>query len=344
VLRDGDVVRGTKGYAVPLPLIPAVLIGVGVITGAGGLGLAAKGGYEIKKANHRIRAAGKRYAQQRAELEAREQDTNYALKALGANQERAVLDVVCRMAEFLRRHEKQVSESEKLLVDGLDLSTGQVGLGTGLGQDAVAWMRGVVGAAAAGVGMNVGVTTAVTTFAAAGTGTAISTLSGAAATNATLAFLGGGPLAAGGGGMALGAVALNFVTIGPALLVSGLVVAGQGEKATTQARKNEAAVNVAIAQDQATMVTFDAIIVRAHELESLLGELVKRAIGALAVLESTSFDPSRHAVPFQQALTLTMAVRDVASTAIIDESGDLNEGAAMLKVRYRSLIKETQDG
>ena len=44
------------------------------------------------------------------------------------------------------------------------------------------------------------------------------------ATNATLAFLGGGSLATGGAGMATGAAALNFVTIGPAILVSGFVV------------------------------------------------------------------------------------------------------------------------
>ena len=43
-----------------------------------------------------------------------------------------------------------------------------------------------------------------TTFGVASTGTAISALSGAAATNAALAWLGGGALAVGGGGMAAG--------------------------------------------------------------------------------------------------------------------------------------------
>ncbi len=43
-----------------------------------------------------------------------------------------------------------------------------------------------------------------TTFGTASTGTAISALSGAAATNAALAWLGGGALAVGGGGMAAG--------------------------------------------------------------------------------------------------------------------------------------------
>lgn len=47
-----------------------------------------------------------------------------------------------------------------------------------------------------------------TTFGTASTGTAISALSGAAATNAALAWLGGGALAAGGGGMSAGTALL----------------------------------------------------------------------------------------------------------------------------------------
>ncbi|MDK1329105.1 hypothetical protein [Arthrobacter sp. zg-Y1143] len=49
---------------------------------------------------------------------------------------------------------------------------------------------------------------AATAFGTASTGTAISTLSGAAATNAALAWLGGGPVAAGGGGSAAGTALL----------------------------------------------------------------------------------------------------------------------------------------
>ena len=47
-----------------------------------------------------------------------------------------------------------------------------------------------------------------TTFGTAATGTAISSLTGAAATNAALAWIGGGALAVGGGGMATGATIL----------------------------------------------------------------------------------------------------------------------------------------
>lgn len=68
-----------------------------------------------------------------------------------------------------------------------------------------------------------------TTFGVASTGTAISALSGAAATNAALAWLGGGALAAGGGGMAAGnallalAGPIGWAIAGVALLSSGLL-------------------------------------------------------------------------------------------------------------------------
>lgn len=328
-----------------LPLVPAALIAVGAVTGAGGVGLLTKGGYEIKKANTRIKRATDRYGVERRRLEAREAATNDRLQSLGARQEQAFHDVVERMADFLRRHEKLVSESEKLLVDGLDPVGGEVTLGRGLGQDPIAWMRGVVGSAVTGVGINAGLTTAATTWAAASTGTAISTLSGAAATNATLAFLGGGSIASGGGGMVVGAAALNVVTIGPALLVSGFVVAGQGEKAKTKALEGEAAVNVAIAEMRVTKVRFDAIIERAKELDVLLDKLTQRALSTLDTLESERFDPDLpdHAVRFQQALTMTVAVLDVASTEVVDASGELNEESASLKLRYRALIKEPND-
>lgn len=75
-------------------------------------------------------------------------------------------------------------------------------------------------------------------LATASTGTAISTLSGAAATNATLAWLGGGTIAAGGGGVALGTMILGGVVAGPALAIFGHIVGNKGEEALNNARSN----------------------------------------------------------------------------------------------------------
>ena len=82
-----------------------------------------------------------------------------------------------------------------------------------------------VGIAALGPTAAMGVAT---TFGVASTGTAISALSGAAATNAALAWLGGGAIAAGGGGMAAGeaflamAGPIGWAVAGVALIASGV--------------------------------------------------------------------------------------------------------------------------
>ncbi|MFB7343257.1 hypothetical protein ACFCZ6_24660 [Streptomyces hydrogenans] len=81
-------------------------------------------------------------------------------------------------------------------------------------------IRGAAAGGAAGVAVGgaaaYGAFTAAALFGTASTGTAISTLSGVAATNATLALLGGGTLAAGGAGMAGGVLLLTGMVAAPA--------------------------------------------------------------------------------------------------------------------------------
>ena len=83
----------------------------------------------------------------------------------------------------------------------------------------VAGVAGTLG----GTGVGAGVLGAVMTFGTASTGTAISTLSGAAATNAAYAVLGGGTIASGGGGVALGAAVLGGVVVISAFVITGVV-------------------------------------------------------------------------------------------------------------------------
>ena len=96
---------------------------------------------------------------------------------------------------------KQIKGSHanwKLAAEKIEKEYNNLGIATGCGSAATV----------AGIGLaTLGPTAAMgiaTTFGVASTGTAISALSGAAATNAALAWLGGGALAAGGGGMVAG--------------------------------------------------------------------------------------------------------------------------------------------
>ncbi len=79
-------------------------------------------------------------------------------------------------------------------------------------------------------------------LATASTGTLIGTLHGAAATNATLAWFGGGSLAAGGLGMTGGMVVLGGLVAGPAIFVGGWLLDRDAEKKLYEAlgKKDEA--------------------------------------------------------------------------------------------------------
>lgn len=77
---------------------------------------------------------------------------------------------------------------------------------------------------------------AVSVLGVASTGTAISALSGAAATNATLAWLGGGSLAAGGLGVTGGMAVLGGVVLAPALLIGSFLMYSKAEEALSKAK------------------------------------------------------------------------------------------------------------
>lgn len=323
-----------------LPLIPVALIAVGAVTGGGGLALGGKGGLAIKKAQSQRSDAIKRYEARRELSETRVAETNTHLEGLGGDQQQALVDVVLRMAEFLRRNERQVRENERLLVDGIDATMQRVTGLTTLDIDAASWIAGALGSVGVGYGAGAGVSAAAASFGVASTGAAISGLSGVAASNAALAFLGGGSLASGGGGMALGAAALNFVTIGPALLMGGFVAHMQGDKALTNAKEVCAKVDVGIAELDEFDAKLSAVDTRVDELRAVLRDLRGRAVAALDVLESEPFDATAHADRFQRAMTLAMAVRDVAAAPVVDEAGDLTEESADLTVRYRAMTKD----
>lgn len=91
-------------------------------------------------------------------------------------------------------------------------------------------LASVVGGVAGGVAAGFGAFGCAGLLASASTGTAISALSGAAATKATLAWFGGGSLATGGFGIAGGTLVLGGIVAAPVILVSGSVFAASAEK------------------------------------------------------------------------------------------------------------------
>lgn len=320
------------------PLVPVVLIGTGVVTGLTGAASAVRGRQKMKQA---LGEAAHAEAQYEAELSTTKQaveTTNDAVRAYGQHQESSLSAVVHRMADFLRRHEQAVAERASDLLDGVVVDTQRLEKLT----DGRITVEGLVGhiakAAAAGAATYSGIPIAVATYGSASTGTAIASLSGAAAQNATMAWLGGGSLAAGGGGMALGLTVLNFVTIGPTILVGGLVLNSNGEKALTDACRYRADVEKSIGKQEKLRNRLRLIDRRVEELERLLTDLATHGVAALEELEANEpFDPNEHAEPFRRALAYAIAMRDVVSTPIFDADGKLVPDTDRLLVTYKGM-------
>lgn len=141
------------------------------------------------------------------------------------------------------------------------------------------------GQGAAGIGAGVAVaalgpTAAMgiaTTFGVASTGTAISALSGAAATNAALAWLGGGALAAGGGGMAAGNAFLALA--GPVgWTIAGVSIVSSGLMFLKTKSDKERLENVYIRISKRDIKSYELAIVE-------LSERIKRIVDEAEKLE-----------------------------------------------------------
>ena len=78
-------------------------------------------------------------------------------------------------------------------------------------------------------------------------------------------------------------------------------------------------------------------------LGSVLTDLQARAVTALKELESEEFDAEKHTARFQRAIVLTLAVREVLNTHIIDESGTLTIESSNIVVKYQDTDKDQSD-
>lgn len=101
-------------------------------------------------------------------------------------------------------------------------------------------------------------------------GTAIGGLSGVAATNATLAWLGGGALSAGGLGMAGGAYVLGGIVAAPVLAIGGMMLASKAEEAKHNAYSNLSEAQVAVEQMETTQVATEGVHSHIQEITNVL--------------------------------------------------------------------------
>lgn len=307
-------------------IIPVILGAAALGTAAFGVVKGVSGISHINEAKKIGEEAQKRHEQAVKRIENEWKATQELAQDYGQRQFKVKILTIGRFISFVERIGQDDSTDKSFLsLSGLDgIFVQEIKEYKAAALKAEGFTKGGVGAVAAGAAGGYGATTLATSVGVASTGTAISGLSGAAAWNATLAWLGGGSLAAGGGGMALGTIVLGGITVGPALAVAGFVISGQGEKALTKAWEYNTKADAEIAKLDEAQNFLKQVQQRINGFCNLVIDLDNRAALAFNELESGPFDKSRDISKFQELAFSIKALVEIMKTPILDNEGKLN--------------------
>lgn len=292
----------------PLPILlwgaAAALAATGVFKGVGAV-------QDMNDAKETGENAERRYSRKKRDLESLREETNQKFEELGklkvhifSNQIKHIVDILKKTKDVgsnIKDFEGKFSIEELKQMETMVLNSLKIENGL---------LSGATGGALAGLGAygSVGI------LASASTGTAISTLSGVAATNATLAWLGGGSLAAGGFGMAGGMIALGGIVAGPALAIGGFMLAGKAEEALTEARRYRASVDEAIAQMDLVEVGLKGLQDNISEMRYAITEMTNR-------FEQVKVDDNKNHDEFMQMLAIGKTLKNLLDVKIMTTEG-----------------------
>ncbi len=180
-------------------------------------------------------------------------------------------------------------------------------------------------------------------FASASTGTAIGSLAGVAATNATLAWFGGGSLAAGGLGMTAGAAVLGGIAAGPVLAIAGGVMAAKARENLANARSNYALATEQEAEMKAAGAVVKAIRSAAKQVQKVVEKLDARTTPVLDDLELVITQDGRNFSEYSESAqrTVYLSVQFAKCLKALLEAPILTKEGAVDE-RYRKAMKSGQ--
>ena len=304
----------------PIPLI----IGAAALV-AGGYGV--KKGLDAKSDFDRAERIGNR-AKERHENAVRSLDeekdkTNRLFTELGKLKVNIFSSQIKHLVDVIKRSKKARSSLKDFdqQINDLDLPEMEAMVLSGLEIE-----KGLASGAVSGALMGLGAYGSVGLLASASTGTAIASLSGVAATNATLAWLGGGSLAAGGFGIAGGTAVLGGIVAGPAIAITGLVLASKAEKALSEATTYDANVDKAVAQIGTMKIVLQGLRANAMEISMVLKKLAEK-------FDEIKVSDARNEKAFRRMAEVGKALKMVLNTPILEKDG---QAVSDLKEKIRT--------
>lgn len=324
--------------------LPFILAGAAIVAGGYGVkkGIDAKDDFDTaKRINRRAQTM---FDEAKSELEEERELTQKAMENLGQAKYKIYNESIIPFVDVFSKI-KNVSFEDNNLDDATNLPVMSAGELARM-KSSVLKIKGVLsgGITALGSGGLAGLAAygGVGVLGTASTGTAIGTLSGAAATNATLAWLGGGSLAAGGYGMAGGMMVLGGVVAGPVLAVGGMMMASKAEAAKEDAYGNLDKAELASEQMKEARVAASGIRLRFEEITKVLRSLELRFQPLLQSLNelvesntnySTYSEEDRKGVMI--AASTAKVLKNLLEAPIIDNEGTLTPDS-------RKVLEETK--
>ncbi len=318
--------------------LPILFIGVAAATGAFGIGKTVEAGINTNNANNINKSANEMVKDATDRLNAQRTACGNSLTNLGAIKMYVLnssIDMFLNTFQKIKnvdfRETEGLDELKKMHIDKKDFEELK-----SLSNFAGSLAGGAIAGTAGGALAAFGAYGAVQLLATASTGTAIASLSGAAATNATLAFFGGGSLAAGGLGMAGGTAVLGGLVAGPALLVLGLVAGNAAQKQLDQANANKSEAIQICTQLEEASLQCEAIRRRTYMFYNLLARLDTYFYPLIYQMEeivATEGDDYKLYTPDSKKLIASCAstavsVKTVLDTPILTEDGLVTEKSA----------------
>lgn len=330
--------------------IPFLFIGIGAAAGVFGVGKSIKAGVDQKEANRTNENADNIVRNASQKIETCRKNCGASIDNLGKRKIQ-ILDESIKpfILEFEKLNHVELSESkglnelQKMVLDHKNFTELKE-----LQSMATSMAGGIASGAMAGAITAFGAYGAAGALATASTGTAIASLSGAAATNATLAFFGGGSLAVGGLGMAGGTAVLGGLVAGPALAVLGVVVGAKASANLDRAYSNlakakefkeemDAASSLCIGiRKRAAM--FHRFLISLNSVFELLIYEMAQIIATKGTDFRTFSDEEKKVIA--EAMAMAGAIKAILDTPILDDEGNLTSESDKMVELTRQKLKE----
>lgn len=313
-----------------LSLVTLAIMAVSAAAGTSGVALGAKGIKNSKTADLIQEEADNILKTEQENIGKTKDYAKEGIQELGKLKLQISSENIGRFVEMFSKI-KNVELKDSIGLDelqNLDLSEEQLQEMKEISLKATDLLAGGLTGVGAGTLLGWGTYGGVMALGSASTGTAIGGLTGVAATNATLAWLGGGSIATGGGGIALGLQVLGGVIAGPTLLVAGGIFGSKAKTKLNDSYSNLAEAKVIVEELRLADAELKIITRTAYHVINLLNildSILNVGVSEMKIIINTHTNWEDYSYEEKNIVASTMKtaqlIKGIIDTPLLTEDG-----------------------